>query len=437
MRKRARFVVAFGVALIQLVASSPTSFAASGALDTSFDGDGKVLTDFFGSFDAALEVASVPGGKTVVVGVAHNLSADRDEFAVARYNADGSLDPTFDEDGKATAAFGTCDAWAFGLGVLPDGKIVLGGASYGRLAGDECGTEIDFALARFNRDGSLDPSFGGDGKVTTDFGASGDGSTEEMLGLAVGPQGTITAVGGVSAGDFGLARYKPDGTLDNSFDEDGRVVTDFGGGGQPQSVAIAPNGQIVAVGAVFVPATSSNDFGVVRYNSDGSLDATFGVGGKVTTDFGTEGDGSHEGAEDVAIDSNGRIVVVGGTFSPFQRDFAVARYDTDGSLDASLDGDGKVTTDFGSSEAAHAVSISPNGTIVATGGTRVGGTGDFAIARYKADGRLDLSFDGDGRVVTDLGSEESAFGVDIQTDGRIVAAGPGPHDFAVVRYLGR
>lgn len=435
MRMRAKFLVVFGVALIQLVASSSPSYAVGGALDTSFDGDGKVLTDFFGSFDASLEVASAPDGRTVVAGVAHRLSGGA-EFAVARYNVDGSLDPTFDGDGKATAAFGTCDAWAFGLAVLPGGKIVLGGASYGRLAGDECGTEIDFALARFNRDGSLDPSFGDDGKVTTDFGASGDGSTEEMLGLAVGPQGTITAIGGVPAG-FGLARYKPDGTLDNSFDEDGRVVTDFGGGGQPQSVAIAPNGQIVAVGAVFVPATSSNDFGIVRYNSDGSLDGRFGVGGKVTTDFGTEGDGSHEGAQDVAIDANGRIVAVGGIFSPFQRDFAVARYDTDGSLDASFDGDGKVTTDFGGSDSAEAVSIYPNGTIVATGGTRVGGTGDFAISRYRSDGGLDLSFDGDGTVVTDFGGEESAFAVAIQSDGRIVAAGPGPQDFAVARYLGR
>ena len=436
MRKRARFLVVFGVALIQLAASAPPSYAVGGALDTSFDGDGKVLTDFLGSFDAALEVASVPGGKTVVAGVVHNLSADRDEFAVARYDADGSLDPTFDDDGKATAAFGNCDAWAFGLAVLPDGKIVLGGASYGRLAGGECGTEVDFALARFNRDGSLDPSFDGDGRVTTDFGAADDGSLEEIHGLAVRPQGTITAVGIVSTGrgDFGLARYNPDGTLDNGFGGDGKVVTDFGGGEDPSSVAIAPSGQIVVVGLVSLPGTA--DFGVARYNSDGSLDASFDGDGKVTTDFGTEGDGSFEEALGVALDSNGKIVAVGGT-NAGQSGFAVARYNSDGSLDASFDGDGKVTTDFGANEGARAVALYPNGTIVAAGGKGVGGTSDFAIARYKSDGSLDLSFDADGRVVTDFGVQEFAFGVAIQTDGRIVAAGLGSGDFAVARYLGR
>jgi uncharacterized delta-60 repeat protein len=436
--RRTTLVVVIVVAVVAfplLAGTSSLSFAVGGALDPSFDGDGKVLTDFFGSFDAALEVASYPGGKTVVGGVAHRLSG-RAEFAVARYNADGSLDPTFEDDGMATAAFGTCDAWAFGLGVLPNGKIVLGGASYGRLAGDECGTEVDFALARFNRDGSLDTSFDGDGRLTTDFGAAADGSLEEIHGLAVRPQGTITAVGVVSGGqgNFGLARYNPDGTLDNSFDGDGKVVTDFGGGEDPSSVAITPTGQIVVVGLVSFPGTA--DFGVARYNSDGSLDTSFDGDGKVTTDFGTDGDGSLEEARDVAIESNGRIVAVGATHVSFQDDFAVARYNSDGSLDASFDGDGKVTTDFGISETARAVSTYPNGNIVAAGGTG-GGATDFALARYKSDGSLDLSFDADGRVVTDFGAQEYAFGVAIQTDGSIVAAGPASGDFAVARYLGR
>jgi uncharacterized delta-60 repeat protein len=431
--RRTILVVVVVVAVVAFPLLAPSSsFAVGGALDPSFDGDGKVLTDFFGSFDAALDVASLPGGKTVVGGVAHRLSG-RAEFAVARYNADGSLDPTFEDDGMATAAFGTCDAWAFGLAVLPNGKIVLGGASYGRLADGECGTEIDFALARFNGDGSLDTSFDGDGKVTTDFGAAGDGSSEEILGLAVGPQGTITAVGGI-AGDFGLARYKRDGTLDQGFDGDGKVVTDFGGGEIPSSVAIAPNGQVVVVGVVSTSGT--NDFAVARYNSDGSLDPSFDGDGKVTTDFGTDGDGSLEEAQDVAIDSKGRIVAAGGIHASFQDDFAVARYKPDGSLDTSFDGDGKVTTDFGISETARAVSIYPNGNIVAAGGTG-GGATDFALARYKSDGSLDFSFDADGRVVTDFGAQEYAFGVDIQTDGSIVAAGPASGDFAVARYLGR
>jgi uncharacterized delta-60 repeat protein len=431
--RRTILVVVIVVAVVAFPLLAPSSsFAVGGALDPSFDGDGKVLTDFFGSFDAALDVASLPGGKTVVGGVAHRLSG-RAEFAVARYNADGSLDPTFEDDGMATAAFGTCDAWAFGLAVLPNGKIVLGGASYGRLADGECGTEIDFALARFNGDGSLDTSFDGDGKVTTDFGAAGDGSSEEILGLAVGPQGTITAVGGI-AGDFGLARYKRDGTLDQGFDGDGKVVTDFGGGEIPSSVAIAPNGQVVVVGVVSTSGT--NDFAVARYNSDGSLDPSFDGDGKVTTDFGTDGDGSLEEAQDVAIDSKGRIVAAGGIHASFQDDFAVARYKPDGSLDTSFDGDGKVTTDFGISETARAVSIYPNGNIVAAGGTG-GGATDFALARYKSDGSLDFSFDADGRVVTDFGAQEYAFGVDIQTDGSIVAAGPASGDFAVARYLGR
>lgn len=120
-----------------------------------------------------------------------------------------------------------------------------------------------------------------------------------------------------------------------------------------------------------------------------------------------------------------------------QGDFAVARYNFDGSLDSTFDVDGKVTTDFGASEAACAISIGAKGVIVVAGGRGVGSASDFALARYSSDGSLDPSFDSDGRVVTDFGVQEFAFGVAIQSDGRIVAAGLGSGDFAVARYLGR
>lgn len=293
-------------------------YNADGSLDTSFDTDGKVTTIFQGH-SAAFAVAIQSDGKIVAAGMTD--SPFLDGFALARYNADGSLDTSFDEDGKVTTDFGGIDG-ASGLAIQADGKIVVAGWG---------GPADDFALARYNPDGSLDLVFGGGGKVTTDF--DGLDRAEDM---AVQEDGKIIAVGVSGSGNFALARYNIDGTLDSSFDGDGKVITDFGGDDRAQGVAIQALGKIVAVG--FSVLDYDEKFGIARYNHDGSLDTSFGLNGKVTTDFGdpsdvgvlcppARSDCSNDIAEDIAVQSDGKIVVVGGAGACVPPcDFAVARY---------------------------------------------------------------------------------------------------------------
>jgi uncharacterized delta-60 repeat protein len=319
---------------------------------------------------------------------------------------------------------------AFGVALQPDGKIVAAGTA-------TRGATIisDFALARYNPDGSLDATFGSAGKVTTDFG----GDSDRAQSVALQPDGKIVAAGttstpGVSGADFALARYNPDGSLDATFGSAGKVTTDFGGGAE--AVALQPDGKIVAAGSASPGATIFSDFALARYNPDGSLDATFGSGGKVTTEF----TANFDQANTVALQPNGKIVAAGRTGAGTSHDFALARYNPDGSLDATFGSGGKVTTDFtGGSDQAFGVALQPNGKIVAAGTAHTGTILEFALVRYKKHGGLDPSFGSGGKVTTDFtGSNDLAFGVTLQPDRKIVAvgdAGTVNSDFALARYL--
>jgi uncharacterized delta-60 repeat protein len=433
LKHRASFALVGALAV--LVASASPAAAAPGDLDTTFDGDGKVTTDFAGSQDGAGGVAIQGDGKIVAAGSAAVSASNRSltlDFALARYNTDGSLDTTFDGDGLVITDFaGDLDA-ASDVAIQGDGKIVALGRAYVSSTFD-----ADFALARYNTDGSLDATFGTGGKVNTDFG----GDFDLAFGVAIQGDGKIVAAGETDSGTegFALARYTTDGSLDTTFDGDGKVTTGFGGFDEAFGVAIQGDGKIVAAGATFdFDPCCTYDFALARYNTDGSLDATFGTGGKVTTDFGSD----VEYASDVAIQGDGKIVAAGFTSSSANDDFALGRYNTDGSLDATFDGDGKVTTDFaGESDIAEGVAIQGDGKIVAAGCVNCfTGSVDFALARYNTDGSLDATFGTGGKVTTDFaGDSDFANAVAIQGDGKIVAAG-GTHvslndnDFALARY---
>ncbi len=237
--------------------------------------------------------------------------------------------------------------------------------------------------------------------------------------------------------DFALARLQPDGSLDATFGTDGQVTTGFGGGtgDYAAAAAIQPDGRIVVAG--WTSDGSDADFALARYTAAGKLDATFGAGGKVTTGF---GGGSADYAAAVAIQPDGRIVVAGWTSDGGGADFALARYTAAGDLDASFSGDGRVTTAFSSSsDLATAVAIQPDGRIVVAGWTSDGSDADFALARYTAAGNLDATFGAGGKVTTGFGggSADYAAAVAIQPDGRIVVAGSaadGDADFALARY---
>ncbi len=420
------------VAVIVSLAFSAVAMAAAGDLDPTFSGDGKQTTNFSaGSRDEANGVAIQGDGKIVVVGDTDSAQ----DFALARYNANGTLDATFSGDGRQTTDFGGYEA-ARGVAIQGDGKIVVVGAS----SNNSTTNGAAFVLARYNPDGSLDTSFSGDGKqaIGSDF--------DSASAVAIQADGRIVAVGtccGMHGGNlFLIARFRPNGSLDPTFTGDGTQTTRFGASDEAVDVALAvaiqANAKIVAAGYTMPSAFGDCgpcDFALARYNPTGSLDTSFSGDGKQTTNF-----GQVDEATGVAIQGDGKIVAVGRGSGHF----TLARYNPNGSLDPSFSGDGKRATDFNGS--ANAVAIQANGRIVAAGGAGGGATGsDFALARYNPNGSLDTSFSGDGKRRTDFGGNEEANSAAIQANGGIVAAGVvrtgpgGPNNteaFALARYLG-
>ncbi|MFB6888447.1 calcium-binding protein [Kitasatospora sp. NPDC056327] len=374
-----------------------------------------MTTDFGGGSDEARGVVVQPDGRIVVAGYA----GATDDFALARYNPDGTLDTGFGNGGKVTTDFAGGSDEARGLALQADGRIV----AVGRSEVPEGGVGW-FSLARYNPDGSLDTGFGTGGRTVVDFGTGG---ADDAFGVTVQGDGRIVAAG-LSGGDFALARLNADGTLDTGFDTDGRVTTDFDGGADAaRAVAVQGDGRIVAAG--YTGGAGGNyDFALARYTPSGGLDTGFSSDGKVATTF-----GGVEFAHAVALQPDGKIVAAGYTGN----DFALARYNSAGNLDGGFDTDGRVTTDFGGGEVAYGVVVQSGGTIVAVGSTGTGGASDFALARYTPAGALDTSFSGDGRTTTDFGGGfDQALGAAVQPDGRIVAAGFGNGDAALARYDG-
>jgi uncharacterized delta-60 repeat protein len=278
--------------------------------------------------------------------------------------ASGSLDSSFDSDGKVITVFGASNESANSIAIQGDGKIVVAGASNN-------GANNEFAVARYNTNGSLDSSYDSDGKVTTTI-----GSNAEAYSVAIQSDGKIVVAGNTNIGGrdtIAVARYNTDGSLDSSFDSDGKVTTTIGEADYATSVVVQSDGKIVVAGS---SATGGNsDFALIRYNSDGSLDSSFDP---AITPIGSSSDFGNS----VAIQSDGKIVVAGSSNNGSDNEFAVARYNTDGSLDSSFDSDGKVTTAIGSGDFAFSAAIQSDGKIVVVGSSNNGSDDDFAILRY-------------------------------------------------------
>jgi len=417
--------------------------AAAGDLDPTFGVGGMLMTDINRSTDIANAVAVQADGKLVVVGQAykHNDYSGED-FVVTRYNTDGTLDTTFGRGGKVRTDFPGLAAVPSAVVIQPDGKIVVAGGAFPlfTFAGN-------FEVVRYNSNGSLDTSFGNGGIVTTTF---PEGSY--AFDVALQPDGKIIAAGTVfvdfipgesSDTDFALARYNPDGTPDATFGNGGQVSTDFLGlEDDAFSVLIQPDGKIVAVGSANNPATYY-DFAAVRYLSNGTIDTTFGVAGKVQTDF---GDQNFDRARSAVLQPNGSIVAAGFAISQNGgvQNFAVARYTSNGILDTTFSGDGKTQIDFGNCcQSATKLLLQSDGKIIAVGGSNgESGEDDFLLARLSPRGSLDNTFGVGGQVRTSFGDlNGGANGAALQSDGKIVAVGFQATfsnqwaNFALARYL--
>jgi uncharacterized delta-60 repeat protein len=439
---RCRAIFATAIIMV-LFASIRMAQAADGDLDPTFGTGGMLMTDINRSTDIATAVAVQADGKLVVVGTTYKQNDYSDEdFVVARYNTDGTLDNTFGRGGKVRTDFPGLAAVPSAVVIQPDGKIVVAGGAFPlfTFAGD-------FKVVRYNPNGSLDRSFGNGGIVTTTF---PEGSYASDVALQ--PDGKIIAAGTVfvdfnigdsSDTDFALARYNPDGTPDTTFGNGGQVSTNFVGlEDDAFSVLIQPDGKIVAVGSANSPATYY-DFAAVRYLSNGTIDTTFGVAGKVSTDF---GDQNFDRASSAALQPDGRIVAAGFAISHGGgvQNFAVARYTSSGVLDTTFSGDGKTQIDFGNCcQSATKVLLQSDGKIITVGGSNgESSEDDFLLARLTPRGSLDNTFGVGGQVRTSFGDlNGGASGAALQSDGKIVAVGFQATfsnqwaNFALARYL--
>ena len=340
-------------------------------------------------------------------------------LSMARYDTDGSLDASFGTGGLVTIAFnGGLNDEVQGLAIQPDGKIVVVG--FARV-----GTQNDFAVARFTSSGVLDPAFGTGGKVTTDF----NGQVDEAWAALIQPDGAIVVAGHAATNtalgpdnDFAVARYTGTGTLDASFGTGGKVMTNIGGRTDlAHAAALQSDGKIVVTGRVANGGGDNPDVGIVRYGADGTLDTGFGTQGKVQIDL---TGGEWDEASDIVIQSDGKLLVavqalVGSTF-----DFEVARFTPGGALDPGFGTQGVATAAIGAQhDFARAMALQSDGKIVVVGSAALTTT-DLAVARFQSGGALDTGFGIGGKVTVDFfGASDGAEGVVVQTDGRIVVAG--------------
>ncbi len=433
---------AFIIAMLFVSMALMGTAQAAGELDMSFGNGGKVQTDFSEFSDIVYDMVVQPDGKIVAVGVNRyvtSFNVTENNFAIARYNSDGSLDTSFGTGGKVSTDFHNTDDAAYGVALQSDGKIIVVGSSERSLGSDE-----DLAIARYNSNGTLDTTFGTGGKVTIDF----DTRENAAKAVIVQPDNKIL-VGGYARLmhqfytdlDFVLIRYNSDGSLDTTFDGDGIATTDFSSPQNPSSaddivsLALMPDGRILAGGSNYA---NSGNLALARYSANGSLDTTFDTDGKVINPLGPN---DVHNLRSMVVQPDGKIVTVGRAWYNTSRPaFGLARFNTDGSLDTTFSGDGSLVTPpapAGWGEYATDVALTAGGKIVVVGYTMVG---SVSAARYLSNGDLDISFSRRGRLYTYLHVPAPAYATAVQADGKILIAGQtygtGPFgytDFAIVR----
>lgn len=415
-------------------------YDSSGALDPSFDADGIVITPIAQSGDVALSVTLQPDGKIVAAGSAGS------GFNLARYNTGGTLDASFDGDGRKTVLFPggglSPSSSSRAACVQPDGKILVGGQFSDLFFSGTFIRSYDFALARLNADGSLDNTFDGDGKKTISFvgnSSSVAAAFEVLNAIDLQADNKIVVAGQASNGsnaDFGVARMNPDGSLDGTFDGDGLALIPIGSAFDgATAVDVQSDGKIMLAG--FATNGTFSEIALARLNANGSPDGSFGSGGKVITSIG----GATGEIFGLATQSDGKVVVAGRWKNGSFYDVIVLRYNTNGTLDTSFDADGMAITTLGAGDdSGSSIQIAPDGKILVAGSYNNGTNTDFALLRYLPNGALDSVFGGDGIVTTDIGSSgDAANALLLQTDDSIVAAGyatiSNSADFAIARYI--
>ena len=403
--------------------SSAPAAALPGDPDATYGGDGKILASIGPYYDYAFDATIQADGKIVVVGKAYVGSPQDDNVALARFTTAGALDSTFSGDGRVIVnaspviSPGLAPDRATAVVIQDDGKIVVAGSA--RYDGNT--RYDDFLLMRFTAGGLVDTTFGSDsnGKVLVDVGAN-----DQLADLAIGPGGTLVAVGSTSGltTDVAVLRFDADGHPDASFGGgDGIVLADGGNGASGSGVAVQGDGTVVVSGSTQAPFQDP-DTAVFRFEPDGDPDATFGGGDGVVI----------QALDPTDVDFGKGVTLVGGqplVVGTFGGELFAMKLEADGDPDPTFGGgDGVTTASFAFGVwGAGGVVVQPNGAILAVGGTDYAGDDNLAIARWEADGDPDATFGGgDGTSVVDFvhGLEAgAAAGIVRQADGKVVVVG--------------
>ncbi len=441
-----------GAFVLGIEALEPRRQLAIGDLDLAFGTGGQTLADFGTSDIVSTRVnasAIQLDGKLVVVG----------EGAIARLQPDGELDSSFGRDGTLDYPF-----FARAVAVQPNGAILIAGGT--RATASE-----QFVISRYTPSGLLDTSFDGDGHVLVDFGTE----TEFASSIAIQPNGQIV-VAGVSDRSIAIGRLLPNGSLDSSFDQDGKLTQQFyTTANSASAVAVQPDGKILVAGTAWqYSATASNhDAFVMRLNSSGSLDRTFNATGVTFINR-----GRYDDAKAMSLLGDGRIVVSGYANVQFSTNLLVARLNANGSFDNTFDLDGvrvePISGFVNSFTGGEAHVVQADGSIVVSAGGRlltfdasgnhpangftnvfgfqsiaamrlspsqqlvISGTAysRYAVAILNPDKSYDTTFSGDGIRLLTIGASDDQTGRGaVQADGKLVIAGTSNHTFSVLRLL--
>lgn len=411
--------------LAAMIIAATTLNAQNGVLDNTFGTNGRVITDISAEENEARDIVIQPDGKIVVAG--RSIAGIYNQFALARYNTNGSLDNTFGSGGLLVTNVSAGDDVIRGMALQPDGKIVVVG--YAGVANEY------LAIVRYNTNGTLDNTFatnGIDSLLIIDN--PGDGDRSVPNDVKIQSDGKIVVAGlvknSVGVERFAIVRYNTNGTLDASFGSGGKQIIVYGAGdGELESLAIQTDGKIVIAG--HYDNGGDRDIYVGRINQFG-MDNSFGTNGNVTYDFGSGDDEVWT----LALQNDGKIVVAGNVSNGSDKDFGLLRYDASGVLDNTFGTAGAVITELGANIDDYPLQaiMQPDNKILVAG-VQFGTTQDLVIARYNANGTLDNAFGTNGLVIEDINNtDDIAFDIALQSDGKIVITGVSDGDFMTSRY---
>ena len=404
----------FVITIVFTVKSQP------GSLDNSFGNGGIVTAPLTSHGESGYAAAIQADGKILVAGF-QDVSGSQN-FAIARYNTNGSLDNSFGAGGLALFDAGTDSDAAWTIALQDDGKILLGGSVYNQLT-----TVDDYALVRLNSDGTPDNTFGTGGLVMTDI----DGNWDNAYDMVLQTDGKILLAGEGyinSNRKVCVVRYNTDGTLDASFGAGGIAINVIGCGEErTRAIALQADGRIIAAG-YFNEGIDDQAF-VTRFNSDGTVDNTFGNNGTATLDIA----GNDDRFWALYILPDGKILAGGTTDPSNDADYLLVKYLSDGTLDNSFGSNGMAMNNFGVNDFLKDMIVDADGKILTAGGGF-----SFELIRFLDTGYPDTDFGTNGIVNTSIGNFCFAHSVCLQADGRIIVSGHSnngnDYDLAVARY---